>query len=155
MMHEQNVPHVLMILIAMLMHDNVAKYCLSILPVPSLRGMVVWFHFLPFWTLGCLDHLTLPVSFGRDTKSRQCLLSAVCPRGSKRSHLGINGRECWSLSASASASLTIPTGSCSSWPELLPVRAYDRRELYTLYYCIHRVQCDCIDSTFHVCNHTL
>ena len=33
-------------------------------------------------------HLTLPVSFGRDTKSRWSLLSGVYARGSKRSHTG-------------------------------------------------------------------
>ena len=44
------------------------------------------------WTvvrnLGNFVHLTLPVSFGRDTKSRWSLLSSVYARGSKRSHTG-------------------------------------------------------------------
>ena len=45
-------------------------------------------HLPPFRNLGTFVHLTLPVSFGRDTKSRWSLLSGVYARGSKRSHTG-------------------------------------------------------------------
>ena len=38
--------------------------------------------------VGNFVHLTLPVSFGRNTKSRWSLLSGVYARGSKRSHTG-------------------------------------------------------------------
>ena len=37
----------------------------------------------PFRSLGNFVHLTLPVSFGRDSKSRWSLLSGVYARGSK------------------------------------------------------------------------
>ena len=43
---------------------------------------------LLFRNLGNPIHPTLPVSFGRDTKSRWFLLSGVYDRGSKRSHTG-------------------------------------------------------------------
>ena len=45
-------------------------------------------HLPPFRNLGNFVHLTLPVSFGRDTKSRWFFLSGVYARGSKRSHTG-------------------------------------------------------------------
>ena len=51
------------------------------------RGTVVQSHLPPFRNLGNFVHLTLPVSFGRDTKSRWSLLSGVYARGSKRSHI--------------------------------------------------------------------
>ena len=40
----------------------------------------------PFGNFGNFLYPTLPVSFGRDTKSRWSLLSGVYARGSKRSH---------------------------------------------------------------------
>ena len=43
-------------------------------------------HLPPFRNLGNFVHLKLPVSFGRDIKSRWSLLSGVYVRGSKRSH---------------------------------------------------------------------
>ena len=42
----------------------------------------------PFRYLGNFVHLTLPVFFGRDTKSLWSLLSGVYAGGSKRSHIG-------------------------------------------------------------------
>ena len=42
----------------------------------------------PLGNFGNLLYPTLPVSFGRDTKSRRSLLSGVYARGSKRSHAG-------------------------------------------------------------------
>ena len=41
---------------------------------------------LPFQSLGNFVYFTLPVSFGRDSKSRWSLLSGVNARGSKLSH---------------------------------------------------------------------
>ena len=52
------------------------------------RGTVVQSHLPPFRNLGDFVRPTLPVSFGRDTKSRWSLLSGVYGRGSKRSHTG-------------------------------------------------------------------
>ena len=43
---------------------------------------------IPFRNLGNFFHLTLPVSFGRATKSRWSLLFGVYARGSKKSHTG-------------------------------------------------------------------
>ena len=43
---------------------------------------------LPFQSLGNFIYPTLPVSFGRDSKSCWSLLSDVYARGSKRSHAG-------------------------------------------------------------------
>ena len=40
----------------------------------------------PFRSLDNFVHPTLPVSFGKDSKSRWFLLSGVCARGRKRSH---------------------------------------------------------------------
>ena len=45
-------------------------------------------HLPPFRNLSNFVHLTLPVSFGRDTKSWWSLLSGVYARGSKRPHTG-------------------------------------------------------------------
>ena len=42
----------------------------------------------PFRNFGNFLYLTLPVSFGRDTKSRRSLLSSVYARGSKIYHTG-------------------------------------------------------------------
>ena len=61
-------------------------------------------HLLPFQNLGNFVLPTLPVSFGRDTKSRWSLLPGVYARGSKISNTGgkcVTGREFkewWSLS---------------------------------------------------------
>ena len=54
----------------------------------SIEGTVVQSHLLLFRNLGNFVYVTLPVSFGRDTKSRWSLLSGVYARGSKRSHTG-------------------------------------------------------------------
>ena len=54
----------------------------------SIKGKVVHSHLPPFRNLGNFVHSHLPVSFGRDNKSRWCLLSGVYARGSKRSHIG-------------------------------------------------------------------
>ena len=43
---------------------------------------------LPFRSFGNFFHSTLPVSFGRDSKSCWSLLFGVYARGSKRSHAG-------------------------------------------------------------------
>ena len=45
-------------------------------------------HLPPFSKLRQFRNPRLPVSFGRDTKSRWFLLSGVYARGSKRSHTG-------------------------------------------------------------------
>ena len=47
----------------------------------------------------------LPVSFGRDTKSRWSLLSGVYARGSKRSHTGCKCVTCGGLANSREAQL--------------------------------------------------
>ena len=53
----------------------------------SVEGTGVQNHLLlPFQNLGNFVHPTLPVSFGRDTKSRWSLLPGVYARGSKISH---------------------------------------------------------------------
>ena len=51
----------------------------------TVNGMVVQSHLPPFQNIG-----NLPVSFGRDTKSRWSFLSGVYAGGSKRSHTGGN-----------------------------------------------------------------
>jgi len=63
-------------------------------------------HLKPFQNLGNFVHLTLPVSFRRDTKSRWSLLSGVYARESKRSH---TGGKCVTCSG-----LTILENSCVS-----------------------------------------
>ena len=57
-------------------------------PGLSIEGTVVRSHLPPFLNLGDFFTPHLPVSFGRDTKSRWSLLSGVYARGSKRSHTG-------------------------------------------------------------------
>ena len=49
---------------------------------------VNWLHVLLLQSLGNFFHLTLSVSFGRDSKSCWPLLPGVYARGSKRSHTG-------------------------------------------------------------------
>ena len=70
----------------------------------SVEGTWVQNHLLPFQNLGNFVHPTLPVSFGRYTKSRWSLLLGVYARGSKMSHTGgkcvtcCGLKEWWSLS---------------------------------------------------------
>ena len=59
------------------------KYCRT-----ANRGYGGSSHLPPIRNIGIFVHLTLPVSFGRDIKSRWSLLSGVYARGSKRSHTG-------------------------------------------------------------------
>ena len=54
----------------------------------SIEGTVVQSHLPPFRNVGNFVHLSLPVSFGRDTNSRWSLLSGAYARGSKISHTG-------------------------------------------------------------------
>ena len=69
----------------------------------SVGGTGVQNHLPPFQNLGNFIHPTLPVSFGRDTKSSWSLLPGVYASGSKRSHTGgkcVTSRglkEWWSL----------------------------------------------------------
>ena len=65
----------------------VAQYCVGL----SVEGTVVQSYLLPFRNVGHFVHLILPVSFGRDTKSRWSLkfyLHGVYAGGSKPSHTG-------------------------------------------------------------------
>ena len=70
----------------------------------SVEGTEFQNHLMPVQNLGNFVHPTLPVSFGRETKSRWSLLPGVYTRGSKRSHTGgkyvtCRGlKEWWSLS---------------------------------------------------------
>ena len=57
----------------------------------TIEVTVVQSHLLPFRNLGNFVHLTLPVSFRRDTKSQWSFLSGVYARGSKRSHTVTQG----------------------------------------------------------------
>ena len=66
---------------------------------------VVQSHLSPFRNLGNFVHLTLPVSFGRDTKSRWSLLYGVYARGTKRSHTGGKYVTCSGLSNSREGQL--------------------------------------------------
>ena len=52
------------------------------------RGSWVRFPLAPLGNVGNFIYPTLPVSFGRDTKTCWSLLSAVYARGSKRAHTG-------------------------------------------------------------------
>ena len=54
----------------------------------TVKGTVVQSHLPPLQNLGNFFTPHLPVSFGRDTKSRWSLLSGVYARGSKRSPTG-------------------------------------------------------------------
>ena len=54
----------------------------------SIEETVVQSHLPPFRNLGNFFTPHLPVSFGKDTKSRWSLLSGVYARESKRSHTG-------------------------------------------------------------------
>ena len=54
----------------------------------SIEVTVVQSHLPPFRNLDNFVHLTLPVSFKGQTKSRWSLLSGVCARRSKISHTG-------------------------------------------------------------------
>ena len=56
-------------------------------------------------------HLTLPVSFGRDTKSQWSLLSGVYARGSKRSHTGGKCVTCSGLTNSREGQLWKPSST--------------------------------------------
>ena len=60
--------------------------CWAALMRLSIEVTVVQSHLPPFRNLGNFIHLTLPVSFRRDTKSRWSLLSGVYARGNERSH---------------------------------------------------------------------
>ena len=70
----------------------------------SIEWIGVQNHLLPFQNLDNFFHATLPMFFGRDTKSRWSHLPSVYARGSKRSHTGgkcvtCRGlKEWWSLS---------------------------------------------------------
>ena len=68
---------------------------------------VVQSHLPPFRNLGNFVHLTLPVSFGRDTKRRWSLLSGVYVRGSERSHTGGKCVICSGLTNSRNPNSTI------------------------------------------------
>ena len=72
----------------------------------SVEGTGVQNHLLPFQNLGNFVHPTLPVSIGRDTKSRWSLLPGVYARGSKRSHTGGKSVTCRGLNEWWSLSLT-------------------------------------------------
>ena len=54
--------------------------------ISGARWLRVRILLRPFRNFGNFLYPTLPVSFGRDTKSRWYLLSGVYARGSKRSH---------------------------------------------------------------------
>ena len=56
----------------------------------SIEGTRVQIHVLPFQNLGNFVHLTLPVSFGRDTKNCWALLPGVCAREVKYLRQGVN-----------------------------------------------------------------
>ena len=60
-------------------------------------------------SLGNFVHLTLPVCFGRDTKSRWSLLSGVYARGSKISHTGGKCVTCSGLTNSIEGQLWKPS----------------------------------------------
>ena len=67
----------------------------------SINEMVVQPHLQPFQNLGNFVHLTLPVSFGRDTKRWWSLLSGVFASGSKTSHTGGKCVTCSRLTSSS------------------------------------------------------
>ena len=69
-------------------NDDIDIVCLEETWFRKVEGTGVQNYLLPFRNLGNFVHPTLPVSFGRDTKSRWSLLSGVYARGSKRPHTG-------------------------------------------------------------------
>ena len=75
------------------------------------RGVVVQSHLPPFRNLGNFVHVSLPVSFGRDTKSRWSLLSGVYAGGSKRSHTGGRCVTCSGLTNSREGQLWKPSST--------------------------------------------
>ena len=113
-------------------------------------------HLLPFQNLGNFFTPHLPVSVGRDTKSRWSLLSGVYARGSKISHTGGKCVTCSGLTNFRWTLNALQRAPSSIWEKEQEKRKSMPPILYLLF-PIHIVICSCLvtsvagDRQFHYC----
>ena len=118
--------------------------CTMFESVCVFEGNGVQNHLLPFQNLCNFVHPTLPMSFGRDTKSRWSLLPGVYARGSKQSHRGSKCVTCCGLKKWWSLSLTYQFPACerrrAGLKTLLRSPVLDRKKMEYVSHGLFRVK---------------